>query len=65
MNLLVALLFAVIVCGVLYAVAQLLPLPQPFKNVALIVTLLICLLIMLSAFGFLGPAWHPMLARRW
>lgn len=64
-SLLVALIFVVIVSGLLYSIAALLPIPAPFKNIAMICVLVICLLLILSAFGFVGPAWHPMLARRW
>ena len=44
MSLLISLFVAVIVCAIVYWIVTLLPLPAPFKNVALAILLLILLL---------------------
>lgn len=52
-SLLIWLLILCIVCGVLYYIIQLLPLPSPWKNIVLAVFLLIVLLVVLQRFlGF-------------
>jgi hypothetical protein len=48
---LITLLVAVIVAGILYWIVTLLPLPQPFKNIAICILLLIFLLWLLSFAG--------------
>lgn len=53
MNLLYQLLVAVIFGGLLYYIVSLLPLPPPFKNIALVVVLCAMLLWLLAR---LGPA---------
>lgn len=47
-DLLIALLVAVIVGGILYYIITLIPLPHPFKPIALAILGLIILLILLS-----------------
>lgn len=54
MNLLVSLLVILIVVGILTWIVTLMPLPSPFKQAALAVVGLICLLLVLNTFGFLG-----------
>lgn len=52
-SLLIWLLILCIVCGVLYYIIQLLPLPSPWKQIVLAVFLLIVLLVVLQRFlGF-------------
>ncbi len=50
-SLLISLLVMVIVLGVVYYIITLLPLPQPWKNIAIILFLLIALLLFLSYVG--------------
>jgi hypothetical protein len=47
-GLLISLLILIIVFGLLYYIVTLLPLPQPFKNIAVILVLLIFVIILLS-----------------
>ena len=54
MPILVNLLIFVVVAAVVYWIFTLLPLPQPFKNIILVILLLILLLWVLSMFGVLG-----------
>jgi hypothetical protein len=60
---LIDLLVLVIVVGLLFYVLSLLPLPQPWKNIATILLVLIVVLWLLGMVGYLGPAWpvyhHP------
>jgi hypothetical protein len=49
-TLLVYLFFFCIIGGVAYYIVTLLPLPEPFKNIAVICVLLILLLILISMF---------------
>jgi hypothetical protein len=60
---LLELLIAVIVMGLLYWLVTLLPIPQPFKNIAIVIIVLICILWLLSFTGLLSPYWprHPVL----
>jgi hypothetical protein len=53
-SLLVNVLILLIVCGIIWYIISLLPLPAPFKNIAMIVFALIILLVLLSEIGFLG-----------
>lgn len=57
-GLLFSLLIIVIVAAILYAIVQALPLAQPFKNIALILGLLIILVWVLSVVGIWGPGWR-------
>jgi len=47
-NILIWLLVFLIVAGVIYYVLDLLPLPEPFKRIALVIFLLIVLLVALA-----------------
>ena len=53
---LISLLVTVIVIGLLYGLVTLLPLPEPFKRIALIIFILICILWLLGFVGVWGPA---------
>jgi hypothetical protein len=56
---LIQLLVIVIVIGLLCYLVTLLPIAQPFKNIATIIVVLIAILWLLSLTGFLGgPYWH-------
>lgn len=60
---LISLLVAVIVIGIVYWIITLLPLPEPFKTIAIVIVLLICLFWLLGFVGVLGPSpyWgHPL-----
>lgn len=53
---LISLLVAVIVMGLVYYCITLLPIPQPFKNIAIILLVIICILWLLGLTGvFVGP----------
>lgn len=46
----------VIVLGLIYWVVTLLPLPEPFKQIAVVVIVIICLLYLISMLaGYAGP----------
>ena len=65
---LVSLLILVIVLGLVFAlgvwIIQQLPIPQPFKQVALAILGLIILLVILGQTGLLGEGWsHRTLVR--
>ncbi len=51
---LVGLLIFIIVVGLLYWCVTLLPLPQPFKNIALVIVILICIIFLLNSLGVVG-----------
>jgi hypothetical protein len=53
---LITLLVAVIVAGILYWIVQLMPMPQPFKNIAICILLLIFALVALVLRGC-NAAW--------
>lgn len=56
MPFLFSILVMVIVMGLIYWIITLLPLPQPFKQVAIVIVLVICLLYLLSMlFGAAPP----------
>ena len=46
-SLLISILILLLFAGILYYIVTLLPLPAPFKNIALIILLLIVLLVLL------------------
>jgi len=50
---LIQLLIIVIVLGLLYWLVTLLPLPAPFKNIALVIVILIAIVWLLSVAGML------------
>lgn len=54
MSFLVHLLVFILVAGLIYYVITLLPIPQPFKNVALAILCLILVIILLGDIGLLG-----------
>ena len=57
-SLLINILILCIIGGIVYWIVTLLPLPQPFKNIAIIVVLLIFLLVALAwltGYGGHGP----------
>jgi len=54
---LVSLLVLVLVCGLIYwLIAYVLPLPAPFKTVALVILVVIIILWLLGQVGYLGGA---------
>lgn len=54
MPFLFSLLVFVIVLGLIYWIITLLPLPDPFKKIALVIVLVVCLLYLLSIlFGYM------------
>lgn len=57
LSLLVMLLFALVVGSILYWIVSLLPLAPPLKQVALVIVALIVLVMVLHAFGVVGPRW--------
>jgi hypothetical protein len=49
-------LFLIIVLGLIYWIITILPIPEPFKKIALVIIAVICLLYLLSVlFGMAGP----------
>lgn len=63
METLIALLVACLVLGLVYYIVTLIPLPPPFRTVALIIICIIAILWLVSVFGFGGlPVFH---ARRY
>ena len=56
MPFLFSILVTVIVLGLLYWIVTVLPLPDPFKQIALVIIMVICLLYLLSLlFGMAPP----------
>lgn len=56
MPFLFSLLVMIIVMGLIYWIVTMLPIPQPFKNVAIVIVLVICLLYLLGIlFGAAPP----------
>jgi hypothetical protein len=56
MPFLFSLLVLVIVLGLVYWVVTMLPIPEPFRQIALVIIVVICLLYLLSMlFGMAGP----------
>lgn len=51
---LIGILVALCVLGLVYYLVTLLPLPAPFKTIAQVVVILICIIWLLSNFGLLG-----------
>ena len=54
LSILVTLLVIVVVCGLLYYCVTLLPLTPQFKNIAMILVLLIAIVWILSSLGIFG-----------
>ena len=57
MGLLVYVLILVIVFGLIAYVISLIPLPHPFRPVALAVLAILLILVLLNLTGLLGPPW--------
>ncbi len=57
---LVGLLVAVLIIGLIYYLITLIPLPDPFKTIVLVLFIIIVILWLLSSFGILGsgPIFH-------
>jgi len=56
MGFLFSILVMVIVLGLIYWIVTLLPLPEPFKQIAIVLVVVICLLYLLSLlFGYAPP----------
>ena len=55
MPFLIDLLVMIIVIGLLYWLVTLLPLPEPFKTLALVVVIIFCILWILGFTGLWGP----------
>lgn len=51
---LIGLLVFIIIVGLLYWLVTLLPLPQPFKTIALVILILFCIIWLLSSTGLIG-----------
>lgn len=60
---LIGLLVLVLILGLLYWLIQLLPIPEPFKKIALVILILICVLWLLSALGLIGGLTTPIRLR--
>jgi hypothetical protein len=57
---LISLLVAVLVAGLIWYLLSLLPIPEPFRKVVLIIFILICVIYLLGYVGFGGgPYWGP------
>lgn len=56
-GLLLNLLILLLVFGVVYYIITLLPIPDPFKRIAMVIMALILLLMLLGMVGVL-PGWH-------
>lgn len=58
---LIQLLVMVIVAGILYWIVTLLPLPEPFKTIAIVIVILIILFWILGMVGMIpSPYFHPL-----
>lgn len=56
MPVLFSLLVTIIILGLIYWVITMLPIPEPFKNIAMVILVVICLLYVLSMlFGMGAP----------
>ena len=53
-SILIWLLVALIVFGIIIYIIRLLPLPQPWLNIAIAIVALIFLLVLLAQFGVIG-----------
>jgi hypothetical protein len=51
---LITLLVAVIVAGLIYWLLTMLPIPDPFKKIVLVIFIIICVIWLLSFSGLLG-----------
>jgi hypothetical protein len=55
---LISLLIFVVILGVIYYIVTLIPLPQPFKNIALIIIAVIALLYLVGMFTGSSPSFR-------
>ena len=55
---LISLLIAVIIIGLLFYVLSLLPIAQPWKNIATVILVVIVIIWLLGYIGAPGPAWN-------
>lgn len=56
MGLLYSLLVFCIVMGLIYWLVTVLPIPEPFKKIAIVIVIVICILYLLGIlFGFAAP----------
>lgn len=56
MPFLFSLLVLIVILGLIYWVVSVLPIPEPFKQIALVIIVVICLLYLLSMlFGMAAP----------
>lgn len=55
---LISLLVAVLVLGLIYWLITLLPIPDPFKKIVLVIFIIICIIMLLNMFGFIGTPWY-------
>lgn len=58
---LIGLFFIIVIGGLAYMIVQMLPLPTPFKQLALAIVLLVCLIMVLG----LALGWMPWPHTRW
>lgn len=62
-GLLINLLVLLIVFGIAYWIITILPLPEPFKQIAMVILLLILLLVVVAWLLPIAGISHPLLAR--
>ena len=58
MDVLLTLLIAVVVAGLFFWIVQMIPLPQPMKQIAQVLVVLMLLLWILNIVGVLGTTWR-------
>lgn len=61
---LIGLLVALCILGLVYYLVTLLPLPAPFKTIALVLVILVMIVWLLDNFGVLGTGLHTTLRVR-
>ena len=55
---LIELLVAVIVAGLIWWLLTMLPIPEPFKKIVLVIFIVICIIWLLGFSGLVGPGWY-------
>jgi hypothetical protein len=56
MGILFSILIMVIVLGLIYWIVTMLPLPEPFKQIAIVIVVVMCLIYLISLLtGYAGP----------
>jgi hypothetical protein len=55
---LIELLVAVIVAGLIWWLLTMLPIPEPFKKIVLVLFILICIIWLLGFSGLVSPGWY-------